>query len=135
MYAYGKIEIERKDVWALPLKALMHLGDNTILRVGQRAFCWLYQDGRSSRFELETGVIGDPDPETGERWIEVTNRRVAGADTASSAGAAWTPIDGTEQVILGDLSILDEGGAVQVATEAGKAKGATTGKAPDRAPP
>ena len=85
MYAYGKVEIERKDVWALPVSALMHLGDNTILRVGQRAFCWLYKDGQSIRLELETGVVGDPDPNSGERWIEVTNRRVAGFDSAASA--------------------------------------------------
>ena len=45
MYAYGNIDIERPGVWALPVSALMHLGDNTILRVGQRSFFWILKDG------------------------------------------------------------------------------------------
>ena len=109
MYAYANVIIERPSVWALPVSALMHLGDNTILHVGQRSFCWTYKDGRATQIELETGVIGDPDPASGEQWIEVTNRRVAGCRAASTAGEPWTPIDGTEQVILGDLSILADG--------------------------
>ena len=74
--------------------------------------------------ETETGVLGDPDPSSGERWIEVTNRRIAGSDTASTAVEPWTPIDGTEQVILGDLSILADGGSVKVATPSDAAKAA-----------
>jgi HlyD family secretion protein len=122
MYAYGNVIIERPDVWALPISALMHLGDNTILRVGQRSFCWTYKDGRATRIELETGVLGDPGPASDGQWIEVTNRRVAGAGAASSAGEPWTPIDGTEQVILGDLSILTDGSSVNVATGATASK-------------
>ena len=72
MYAYGNVIIERPDVWALPVSALMHLGDNTILHVGQRSFCWIYKDGRATQIELETGVIGDAGP-AGGQWIEVTN--------------------------------------------------------------
>ena len=52
-------------------------------------------------------------PEVSEgHWIEVTNRQVppepGGADH-------WVPIDGKEQVIMGDLSILAEGTPVEVA--------------------
>ena len=38
-------------------------------------------------------------------------------DRPAAAGGdeSWTPIDGKEQVILGDLSILAEGGPVKVA--------------------
>jgi multidrug resistance efflux pump len=117
MYAYGNIEIERPGVWALPVSALMHLGENTILRVGQRSFCWLYKDDHSTRIELQSGVMGDPDPAGGERFIEVTNWRIAGADAAATEGQPWKAIDGTEQVILGDLSILTDGGSVQIASE------------------
>jgi multidrug efflux pump subunit AcrA (membrane-fusion protein) len=132
MYAYGNVEIERPRVWALPVDALMHLGENTILRVGQRSFCWIYKDGRSYQIELETGVLGDADPASGERAIEVINRRAAGSDAVSTAVVPWTAIDGTEEVILGDLSILTDGGSVTIAEEPATKK--DTGKARNRLP-
>ena len=82
----------------------MHLGDKTVLQVGEKSFCWIYDDGHSKRIEVETGVSD------GE-WIEVTNRRAA----AAKAEEPWTPFDGTEKMILGNLSILTEGGPVQIA--------------------
>ncbi|MGO9464345.1 MAG: efflux RND transporter periplasmic adaptor subunit [Isosphaeraceae bacterium] len=109
MYAYANVTIERNGVWALPVSALMHLGDQTILQVGERSFCWMYENGHAKRFEVETGVSD------GE-WIEVTNRRAPGSDAAATGDERWTPIDGTEQMILGNLSILTEGGAVKVTT-------------------
>jgi hypothetical protein len=57
------------------------------------------------RTEVQTGVSD------GE-WIEVTNRQVP---PKSPGEIFWTPIDGSEQVILGDLSILAEGAPVQLA--------------------
>ena len=102
MYAYAKVIIERPGVRALPVSALMHLGDKTILQVGEKTFCWMYENGHAKRIEVETGVSD------GE-WIEVTNRRAPRSDAASTGDEPWTPIDGTEQVILGNLSILAEG--------------------------
>ena len=60
MYAYGEVVIEHAGVRALPVDTLVYSGDQT--------FCWLYQDGKAVRVELETGVSDD-------HWIEVTNRR------------------------------------------------------------
>ncbi len=105
MYAYGKVTIERPGVWALPVSALMHLGDKTVLQVGDRSFCWMYENGHAKRIEVETGVSD------GE-WIEVTNRRAPVSNAASTGDKPWTRIDGTEQMILGNLSILTEGGPV-----------------------
>jgi len=104
MYGYAKVIIERPGVRALPVSALMHI-EKTILRIGEKTFCWIYEDGQAKRIEVETGLSD------GE-WIEVTNRQ-----TPTVAGGVdhWTPIDGTEQVILGDLSILAEGSPVKVA--------------------
>ena len=100
MYAYAKVIIERPGVRALPLAALTYSGDQT--------FYWKYENGKAVRTEIETGVSD------GE-WIEVTNRRVPASRTAPAGDDPWTPIDGSEQVILGDLSILAEGAPVQVA--------------------
>jgi HlyD family secretion protein len=110
MYAYAKVTIERPGVRTLPLSALMHLGDKTILQVGERSFCWMYENGHAKRIEVETGVSD------GE-WIEVTSRRDAGSDAASTGDEPWTTINGTEQMILGNLSILTEGGLVAEAKE------------------
>ncbi|HEV3163394.1 MAG TPA: efflux RND transporter periplasmic adaptor subunit [Isosphaeraceae bacterium] len=106
MYAYGKVIIERPGVRALPLDALVYSGNGT--------FCWRYENGHAERIELETGV-SDGD------WIEVTNRRVP-TSLAETNDAPWTPIDGSEQVVLGDLSVLTDGAPVKVATAPGGTK-------------
>jgi len=122
MYAYGKVIIERPDVLSLPVAALMHSGD-------QQTFCWTHENGKAVRTEIQTGVSD------GE-WIEVSNRRFKppagpGVHNISFGGpmeiaqdqppaglddAWWVPFDGSEQVILGDLSILTDGGPVQIAS-------------------
>jgi multidrug efflux pump subunit AcrA (membrane-fusion protein) len=102
MYAYGKVIISHAGVRALPVDALVYSGD--------KAFCLRYENGKVVRTEVETGVSDG-------QWIEVTSRRAPAADTGQ-ADAPWTPIDGSEQVILGDLSILTDGAPVRVAAEA-----------------
>jgi hypothetical protein len=57
--------------------------------------------------------MGDMDPVTKQQFIEVTNRQ---APTASGGEDPWVPIDGSEQIILGDLSILADGAPVEVST-------------------
>ncbi len=129
MYAYASVIIERPKVWSLPESALMHLGDQTILHIGGRTFCWVYKDGRAQRIEMETGLLGDKDAATGDRWIEVTNRRVPGSGAKSTTDEPWQPIDGSEQFILGDLSTLAEGSRVTVmpASETTKVAGSAGG--------
>ena len=117
MYAYGKVIIERPGVRALPLDALVYSGDQT--------FCWQYDKGQAVRTEIETGV-SDGD------WIEVTSRRVPTASAGTAGEVPWTSIDGSEQVILGDLSILVDGSPVKIAPPTGEAKVAST--TPDRRP-
>jgi len=118
MYAYAKVTIERPGVRALPLDALIHSGDKT--------FCWTYKDGLAVRTEIETGV------NDGE-WIEVTNFQ---RTTVSNVDHPWTPINGSEQVILGDLSILADGSPVEVASApaAAEAKVAIAARSSKRSP-
>ena len=113
MYAYAKVMIERSGVRALPVVALMHLGDKTVLKIGEKSFCWMYEKGLARRFEVETGVSD------GE-WIEVTNRRIPSFGTASAGAEPWMPFDGTEEVIEGNLSILADGGPVNIAADTTK---------------
>jgi multidrug efflux pump subunit AcrA (membrane-fusion protein) len=85
MYAYAKVFVERPRVWALPLGALERIGDKT--------FYWGYDNGRVVRTEVQTGVRDD-------KWIEVAKRRSSGP----GGDDHWEPIDGSEQVSLGDPS-------------------------------
>jgi hypothetical protein len=130
MYAYGKVIIERPQVHALPATALK--------RVGDRTFCFIYEDGKAVRTEVQTGLS-----DTKNKWIEVTNRRrvspeEAGVTPVSFGGAephtamddetsAWVPFDGSEQVILGDLSVLTDGESVHVMTAEGASQAASPG--------
>jgi HlyD family secretion protein len=118
MYAYVKVVIERPNVRALPEKALVHNGDQIL--------CWLYEDGKAVQVELETGVSDD-------EWIEVTNRRPPVPREAPGDSVPWTPIDGTEQVIVGDLSGLTDGARVDVDTTTPGTPPASSGPAPVRA--
>ena len=95
---------------------------------GDKTFCWLYENGKAVRTEVETGVSD------GE-WIEVTNRRPPVHPEAPGDSVPWTPIDGTEQVILGDLSSLADGAPVEVAPATAGTKLASDAPAADRAAP
>ena len=105
MYAYAKVIIERPGVRTLPVSALTYVGD--------KAYCWRYEQGHAARTEIRTGVSD------GE-WIEVTQRRMKVSPGAAAGREDWAPFDGSEQVILGDLSILAEGAPVRVVTDKGK---------------
>ncbi len=102
MYAYAKVIIEHPGARALPLSALTHTGDKT--------FCWKYEDGHAVRTEVQTGISDGT-------WIEVTNCQLP---SAADGADPWAPINGSEKVILGDLSILADGIAVAIAPATGK---------------
>ncbi len=107
MYAYAEMTIERPRVRTLPLAALTYRGD--------QSFCWMYDNGHARRTEIRRG-FSDSD------WIEVTKRRTAGSGTNRASKIPWLPIDGSEQVILGDVSILTDGVPVRVAPATGVTK-------------
>ena len=97
MYAFAQVIIERPGVRALPESALSYSGD--------KAYFWAHENGHAEQTEVHTGVSD------GE-WIEVTNRL---RRSAAGGAVSWVPIDGNEQVILGDLSLLADGVPVDVA--------------------
>jgi multidrug efflux pump subunit AcrA (membrane-fusion protein) len=116
MYAYVKLNIERRGVWALPESALTYSGE--------KAYYWTHENGHTVRTEVQTGVSD------GE-WIEVTNRQ---RPPAAGGADSWVPIDGKELVILGDLSLLADGAPVEVAPATEGAKRASGTPAPDPRP-
>jgi multidrug efflux pump subunit AcrA (membrane-fusion protein) len=116
MYAYAKVVIDRPDVRALPESALTYIDD--------KAYFWSHEGGRAVRTEVRTGVSD------GE-WIEVTNRQVP---QAGKGADPWVPIDGKEQVIVGDLSLLADGSPVEVAPAAETTRLASEMPTADRGP-
>jgi HlyD family secretion protein len=101
MYAYAKVITEHPNVHALPITALSYTGEKT--------FCWMHKDGKAVKTEIRTGVSDG-------QWIEVTNLQ---GPMVSAVEDRWKPVNGSEQVILGDLSILADGGPVEVAAPSG----------------
>ena len=86
----------------------------------------MYKDGHAQRTEIQTGVSD------GE-WMEVTNLQ---RPTASNLDHPWKPVNGSEQVILGDLSILADGAPVEVVPAPGATAvvSTTPGRRPTNTP-
>jgi multidrug efflux pump subunit AcrA (membrane-fusion protein) len=114
MYAYAKVIIERPGVRALPLDALTYSGEKT--------YCWTHDKGHAVRTEIQTGVSDG-------KWIEVTSLQ---GPLVPNDDDPWEPVNGSVQVILGDLSILADGSPVEVIPTAEKAEVAQ--KAPASSP-
>ncbi len=93
MYAYGRVLIERRGVRAVPLAA--------VVEIGNRNYCYLFENGKAVQTPVQTGINDG-------KWIEVAKKRVNGN---------WTHFTGSEQVILGDLPELSDGRAVKVVGE------------------
>jgi multidrug efflux pump subunit AcrA (membrane-fusion protein) len=109
MYAYGKVVVERPGVHALPKSAFTHAGG--------KSFIWRYENGHAKRTQVETGA------RDGE-WVEVTNRH---SKSKSSGKEEWTPIDGSEQVLVGSkLSTLTDGAAVRLEDSSAPAESEST---------
>ncbi len=92
MYAYAMVLIKRTDVMALPVTA--------IVEAGNQSYCYLLVEGKAVKTPLQTGISDG-------HWIEVAKKQFQGE---------WTALTGDEQVILGNLSEVSGGAAVQVMT-------------------
>src|SRR5262249_14962163 len=114
MYAYAAVPVQRPNVWTLPRSALAYSGDKT--------FVWTSDKGRAVRTEVRTGVAD-------EEWVEIVSGRVPDSnsnarqtdDPSSITGVRgrWAAINGSESVIVGDLSTLADGEPVRLAQAAG----------------
>jgi HlyD family secretion protein len=93
MYAYGLVKIERRNVRALPLEAVVEIGNQNT--------CYLHEDGKAVRTPVQTGVNDG-------KYIEVFRKRVKDK---------WEPFSGEEKIILGDLAELRDGEKVRVSLE------------------
>jgi multidrug resistance efflux pump len=91
-YATVSITIDHPQTWALPSNAIGFQGQQTY-------YVYLQVDGKPVRTPVILGLSDDT-------YTEI--RRKSLPNTPSNA---WPPFDGTEQVLAGNLDILDEGQA------------------------
>ena len=94
MYVYGKVEIKRSDVFAVPLEAITELGNQTS--------CYEYLDGKAVLLPVQRGLDDGA-------WVELVKKRVKGV---------WTPLSGSERIILGNLSQISDGEQVRLESTA-----------------
>jgi multidrug efflux pump subunit AcrA (membrane-fusion protein) len=90
MYAYGTVELTRADVWAVPLRA--------VTQRGNQAYCYVVEDGKAVLLPLRLGI----DDGT---WVEVSWKR---------SKENWIPFDGSERILVGELSQLSDGEPVRI---------------------
>lgn len=95
MYAIGRVMINRPNVWMIPASSLV--------LDGEKSFCWSYDNGKAVKVQAQTGISDG-------KWIEVTDR----SQPQTGEDAPWTPINGSEKVIVSDLSVITEGATVKV---------------------
>jgi len=93
MYAYATVTIDRPGAQALPQGSIMDSGNQTC--------CYLYENGRSVKTPIQTGLRADG-------WVEVLKKKHNGA---------WEDFGKEDQAIVGDLSELTDGGEVKLLSE------------------
>jgi HlyD family secretion protein len=94
MYAYGTVELSRVGVWAVPLQAVFQLGNQD--------YCYVLEQGKAVQLAVQVGI----DDGT---WVEVTKKR---------SKVEWLPFNGTERLIVGELSQLHNSELVRVSASA-----------------
>ncbi|MFO0960552.1 MAG: efflux RND transporter periplasmic adaptor subunit [Isosphaeraceae bacterium] len=99
MYAYARVFIDRPGALAVPRGAIQP--------VGEKSYCFLESNGRAVRTQVEVGA-------TDGEWVELARKRPAGADGKEGD---WAPIDGSERIILADLTLINDGDKVKVVSD------------------
>ncbi|HEX4412579.1 MAG TPA: efflux RND transporter periplasmic adaptor subunit, partial [Lacipirellulaceae bacterium] len=96
MYAYGSIDLNRTNVRAIPSSA--------VVQIGNRMCCYVVNGGKAIRTQIQTGISDGS-------WVEVVKK---GAFPTNGIPGPWQDFDGTEKIIVGDLSEISDGGHVAV---------------------
>lgn len=102
MYAYGTIDAEWRDVTTVPASAVVTEGD---VNVGYQSYCYLVEDGRVKRTQIEIGVRND-------QLIEILRKRVS--PTTGGDVPQWEAFNGTEVFVKGELSAVKDAQTVEV---------------------
>ncbi len=89
-YVTVSVFIHRPNVYALPKQAIMESGNET--------YCYLVKDGKAVKTPIDTALSDG-------KWVEVDKMKI---------DDPWVTVSGNEQIIVGDLSELNDGQTVEV---------------------
>ena len=99
MYVTAELALSRDDLLTLPASAVATDGD---VNSGYHSYCYLLDDGKLRRCEIEIGSRGDG-------RLEVVRKRVDGD---------WVAFSGDEQIVSDNLAALSDGQRVSAASGA-----------------
>jgi RND family efflux transporter MFP subunit len=102
MYVTATIIAERKQVWALPVAAVVTQGEQT--------FCYRVEGGKAVRTSIQVGLRGN-------ELVEVLKKQ--GKPATAGAEGPWQDLTGEEVVVKENVAGLTDGQAVSVSA-AGK---------------
>ena len=98
MYVTVTIIAEHKNVWTLPVAAVVTQGEQT--------FCYRLENGKAVRMPLQVGLRGS-------ELVEVLKKQTKSAKGADESG--WADITGAEMVVAQGAMSLTDGQAVSIA--------------------
>jgi RND family efflux transporter MFP subunit len=104
MYAYATIEAQWPNVLTIPASAVLTDGD---VNVGYQTYCVVVEEGRAKRLLIEIGVRND-------QIVEILKKQVP--PTSPGQTPRWEPWTGEEEVVLGNLSELQDGQEIQISS-------------------
>lgn len=94
MYAFGTVELTRVGVWGVPLQA--------VFQRGNQSYCYVLADGKAVLLPVQLGIDDGA-------WVEVTKK---------CSRDVWLPFNGSEQILVGELSQMSDGEPVRVNSSA-----------------
>jgi HlyD family secretion protein len=99
MYVAATIIAEHKNVWALPVTA--------VLTQGEQTFCYRVENGKAMRTPIQVGLRGSD-------FVELLKKRSNTYKPGEEGG--WEDITGKEQILLAPSGSLSDGQPVAVAS-------------------
>jgi RND family efflux transporter MFP subunit len=99
MYVTATIIAEHKNVWALPVAALVTQGEQT--------FCYRVENGKAVRTPIQVGLRGN-------EWVEVLKKQTRAAKGAEENG--WEDLTGEEAIVASDIASLTDGQTANVSS-------------------
>jgi RND family efflux transporter MFP subunit len=97
MFVHATIIAEHKNVWALPVTAVVTQGDHT--------FCYRVENGKAVRTPIQVGLRGD-------EFVEVLKKQTRLTKAATASG--WEDLTGEEMIVVSNAASLTDGQAVSV---------------------
>jgi len=97
MYVTATIIAEHKNVWALPVAAIVIQGEQT--------FCYRVENGKAVRTPIQVGLRGD-------EFVEMLKKQTSSPQAA--VASAWEDFTGEEVIVASNAASLTDGQTVRI---------------------